>query len=313
MSDISGPSRPLLHPVLTLHKEPVLRTPPGGGKEEKDIVKRRLAAQRKRLAQDFAGLRQQKSRDALNVFGGYTLLLAEMFAGSTATTWTPRNLFSLRGKSLTRAAAGNGYIVEIDGDDFPLVERRVVQNESIASRCDISRVKTIRPWAEDDIYRGRSARKIWDEAIQYDGGRGFIIWLAPFRDPEARNDVLLTLNSMRDEELFLPTSPRLLLGTSEGADITLPDLAERQDSLGIVKRNYRAYGHGRALIEVPSTVALHQIISSGAVFRIEPARPIYMTAPGEGAEPSELPRSHTYRARRWHNRWWLYCSALRGC
>lgn len=289
MSDVSH--RPLLQPVLTLRKEPVPRTAPAGGKTEDDVKHERLDAQRRRLTAAMREMRAQASGGRLNIFGGYTLLVAEMFEDSFATSWTPRNLFRVREEPLTRAAASNGYIIEIEKDDLALIERRMATNDSIAVRCDISRVRAIRPWSSPDLYRGRTHSALWRSAVEYENGRGFIVWLAPFRDPEARSDLIQTLDEMRGDDLFLPTAPRLLLGSAGSSEIAVPDISERQDSLAIVKRDYRAHGHGRAWVEVPSSVALNQLISSGAVYRIEPAQPLYVTSPGSGEEPAALPQS----------------------
>ena len=118
MSDISIPSRPLLQPVLTLRKEPIPRAAIVQGKKEEHVVRRRLKAQRESLAFDVRRLRSQTSAGQLNVFGGYALLVAEMFEDSFATTWTPRSIFRAREDVLTRGATSNGYLVEIDVDDL---------------------------------------------------------------------------------------------------------------------------------------------------------------------------------------------------
>ena len=290
MSDISIQSRPLLQPVLTLQKQPVPQAVVVHGKKEEDIKHRRLNPQRKALASDVRMLRSQAAAGRLNVFGGYTLLVADMFDDSFATSWTPRSLFQIRGEILTRAAAGNGYLVEIDEDDLPAIERRIATNDSINCRCDISRVKKIRPWSVEDIYRGREHGSLWRSASELDSGRGFIIWLAPFRQSAARAELLQTLDELRAEDLFLSTAPRLLFQTNGRTEIVVPDLSERQDSLAIVKRDYRTYGHGRALIEVPSSIALSQLISSGAVFRIDAVQPLHAMSPGSGKEPDALPQ-----------------------
>jgi hypothetical protein len=293
MSDIFVPPRPLLQPVLTLQKEPMPKMAVVQGKKEEHVVHRRLDTQRRVLSSGLKTLRSQVEAGQLNVFGGHVLLIAEMFDDSFAASWTPRSLFRIRDEVLTRAAASNGYIIEIDVDDLPLLERRTA-NDSIACRCDISRVKRIRAWSDADLYRARPQSALWKNAVEFENGRGFIVWLSPFHNSEARADVLRALDDMRDDGLFLPTFPRLLLGRAGSTEIVVPDTSERQDSLAIVKRDYRTYGHGRALIEVPSSAALYQLVSSGAVFRIEPAQSLNVTSPGTGAEPSALLQSLTH-------------------
>jgi hypothetical protein len=289
MSDISIPFRPLLHPVLTLQKEPVPQTAVVQGKKVENIKHRRLNPQRRALASDIRTIRSQAAAGRLNIFGGYTLLVAEMFDDSFAASWTPKSLFQVHGEVLTRGAAGKGYLVEIDEDYLPIIERRIATTDSINCRCDISRVRKIRSWSVEDLYRGRKHDSLWRSANELENGRGFIIWLAPFREAAARADVLQTLDELRADDLFLPTAPRLLLQTSGRTEIVVPDLSERQGSLAIVKRDYRAYGHGRALIEVPSSMALGQLISSGAVYRIDAVQPLQAMSPGGGREPDTLP------------------------
>jgi hypothetical protein len=290
MSDITLSSRPLLQPVLTLQKQAVPHLAVVQGKKEEDIKHRRLDLQRRALTSDLRMLRSEAAAGRLNVFGGYIILVAEMFDDSLATSWTPRSLFQIRGEVLTRAAASNGYFVEIDEDDLPFIERRIATNDSINCRCDISRVRKIRPWSVEDIYRDRTHSSLWRSASEFERGRGFIVWLAPFRQAAARAELLQRLDELRTEDLFLPTAPRLLLQTRGRTEIVVPDLSERQGSLAIVKRDYRAYGHGRALVEVLSSVALNQLISSGAVFRIDPVQHLQAASPGSGREPETLPQ-----------------------
>jgi hypothetical protein len=283
------------------------------GKEEKDIVRRRLNTQRRVLESDLRNLRSLAAAGKLNVFGGYTILVAEMFDDSFAASWTPKSLFYLRKEVLTRGAASNGYIVEIDIDDLHFIERRIATSDAIACLCDISRVKKIRAWSADDLYRGRSHSSLWRSAIEFENGRGFNIWLTPFRDEEAKAELLQTLDDIRSDGLFVPTAPRLLLGTAGGSEIVVPDLSERQDSLSIAKRDYRAYDHGRALIEVPSSVAVSQIISSGAVLRIRTGAAAATHIAGQRSRTTCVaPRGCALpRCRR--GRWGVQCAALSSC
>jgi hypothetical protein len=290
MSDIQGRHRPLLHPVLTLRKDAVRREATSGGKKETDIVASRLQNQRRILARQVSTIRE--AQRTLPKFSDHILLVAEMFDDSFSFSKTPRDLFRGNDGTLLRGAAtANGYLVEISFRELERLETIIRDGNAIAIRCDISRVKAIRTYGENDVYRGRSLDALWNTAPEYERGRAFTIWFSPFRNPQARQALIEAIESMEDSNVMIPTASRLLLGPAGRGDIVLPDPAGRQNSLAVAQREYRSVGHGRALIQVPSRAAFVSIIGSGGVFRIDPVQQISLTAPGEGREPIELPSS----------------------
>jgi hypothetical protein len=226
----------------------------------------------------------------LQSFGDKILLVAEMFNDSFSFSKTPRDLF--RGDDSTAlrgAATSEGYLVEIAVSELPRLEQTITNGSAIATRCDISRVKNVRPYGESDVYRGRSIDDLWRDAPEYHQGRAFTVWLSPFRDSKARQSLVETIEGFEKSGAMIPTPARLLTGPTARGDVVVPDVAARQSSLAVAQREYRATGHGRALVQVPSKDALRTIIASGSVFRIDPIQPITITSPGDGAEPSALP------------------------
>jgi hypothetical protein len=290
MSDAHVPHKPLLHPVLTLRKNAVKKEATSGGKKESDIVVSRLQSQRAALSRQVSTLRA--TQQTLPKFSDQTLLVAEMFDDSFSFSKTPRDLFRGRDGTLLRGAATlNGYLVEIDVEGLDRLARTITDGSAVPTRCDISRVKTIRAYGERDIYRGRTEDALWNAAPEYEHGRAFVIWLSPFRNPQARQALIETIEGLEKSNVMIPTSARMLLGPASRGDIVVSDPAPRQNSLAVAQREYRSVGHGRALVQVPSRAALRSIVASGSVFRIDPVQPISLTSPGEGQEPRSLPSS----------------------
>jgi hypothetical protein len=288
MSDTSIHYKPLLHPILNLRKDAVRREAPSGGKKETDIVISRLEEQRNALGLQVSAIRDDLAN--LQVFGEKTLLVAEMFDDSFSFSKTPRDLFRGHDGTLLRGAATpGGYLIEAAIDELEHIEKAIKEGSAIATRCDISRVKEVRPYGTEDIYRGRSIDALWDVAPEYELGRVFTVWLSPFRDSDARQFLVEKLEELERSGTMIPTPARLLIGPAGRGDIVVPDLAARQSTIAVAQREYRSTGHGRAQIQVPSKDALKSIVASGSIFRLDPVQKISVTSPGDGPEPTALP------------------------
>jgi hypothetical protein len=288
MSDTFISYKPLLHPILNLRKDAVKREATSGGKKETDIVVSRLEEQRGKLARQVSAMRAAEKE--LRSFGNRALLVAEMFDDSFSFSKTPRDLFRGNdGTALRGAATPEGYLVEMAVNELPRLEQTIANGTAIATRCDISRVKNLRPYDESDVYRGRSIEDLWKDAPEYDRGRAFVVWLSPFRDSKARQSLVEIIEGFEKSGTMISTPAKLLTGPTARREVVTPDVSARQNSLAVAQREYRATGHGRALIQVPSQHALKTIIASGSVFRIDPIQRISITSPGDGAEPTALP------------------------
>lgn len=287
MSDARTSSTPVLNSVLTLKKEPARREAPGGGKKEADIVSDRLNQQRVALDRDLSVIMNAIS--PATTFAGQLLIVAEMFDDSFAISKSPKDLFLGESGTLVASAAHNGYLIEANEKDLQTVRRRIRAGQSIPVRCDISRVRAIRSYSAVDILGNRSAREIWNEAVTTAAGKRFHVWLSPYQQEAARNELIQRVAGLSARQIMLPTQPSVLLerrGTSETAAF---DQSERQNSLAIAQRAYRQKGHARLVVDVRDSRALATLVASGGAFRIDPVRPISVAAPGGGAEPGALP------------------------
>lgn len=275
--------RPLLNPVLRLKMEAVPEPQTGGGKGRASVVKERLPVQQQVLGAATEAL--YRERASLAVYGGRTHLLARMFAhDSLAPSHSPHDLFSRATGCQLVAPYRHGYVVEADVESLPRLLAAIRHPASFAVQSDISRVESVGAFLADDRLHHRSAEQLWDAANEDDEGRLFVVWLAPFHNREAQEDVLRQVEAL-SKRLMLPTfafQPGRDGGT---AGPVIPHPGARQSSIARAMRTYRNTGIGRAAVRVPSLAALNQLVASGVAHRIDPVRQIRVSAPGNGAEP----------------------------
>ncbi|HEY5331272.1 MAG TPA: S8 family peptidase [Acidobacteriaceae bacterium] len=275
---------PLLNPVLALRKEPVPETVSGGGKGADAIVVERLERQRRELASSIERLAVEASAHAPHA--GQIHLVAKMFSDSLAPSWTPRGLFDPRFDCRLVAPARGGYLAEIAINQLAQFARFIRRTDTIEAKVAISRVNELRPFDAQELLRGQSLNAVWDHAAEVDGGRAFILWLAPFRDNNARASVIQTLAHLESTQVLLPTYPGLTLpGPRERSGEVVPVVSRDQTGLARAIRRYRNDGVARTFVAIPTRRALSELAASGTSFRIDPVRRIEVTAPGIGAEP----------------------------
>ncbi|MDI1266282.1 MAG: S8 family peptidase [bacterium] len=276
--------RPLLNPVLRLKMDGRPEPQTGGGKGRASVVVERLAEQQRVLSAAARNL--YRDRERLPTYGGRTHLLVRMFAeDSLAPSHTPDDLFSnVTGCQLV-APYRHGYVVEAEIAVLPRLTAAIENPVSFAVQSDISRVSTVAAFSTADRLRHHSAEQLWNAAPADDDGRLFVVWLAPFHNREAQEDVLREVEALSNR-VILPTFTVIQLA-SRGAPAPPagPLTAQRQSSIARAMRMYRNTGVGRAAVRVPTLEALNQLIASGVSHRIDPVRPIRVAAPGEGTEP----------------------------
>ncbi len=285
-SDVRLNPPPVLNPVLTLRKEPVPETASGGGKGEAAIVADRLEQQRSELAdscEQIAASANQRPTHA-----GRLHLVADMFPDSLAPSWTPHTLFDEQDGCRLVAPMREGYLVEADAGRLSRLARTIRTASSVEKRVAISRVASIKPFEQWDMLRGRSVDDLWDVAEEVEGGKAFIMWLAPFRDANARTSVLQALADAEADRTLLATFPAVQLPPPGpiGSGAASPIMVRGQSGLARAARRYRREGTARTFVAVPSKAAFKRIIGSGASFRMDPVRRVEVTAPGTGAEPT---------------------------
>jgi hypothetical protein len=277
--------RPLLNPVLRLKMDATPEPQTGGGKGRNSVKTDRLAQQQVTLAREVRAL--YRARDRLPSYGGRTHLLVRMSQDSLAPSHTPGDLFGpVYGCQLV-APFRQGYIVEAEINALPRLTGVIDHPVSFAVQSDISRVESVSQFSAEDRLRHQSTEQLWNAAPADDGGRLFVVWLAPFRNRDAQEDVLREIASLAEHLVFLPTytAVRLIAGP-DAEQVAGPLTTPRQSSIARVMRSYRNTGVGRAAVRVPSQAALVQLVASGVSHRIDPVRPITVAAPGEGTEPS---------------------------
>src|SRR6267154_5736394 len=206
--------RPLLNPVLRLKMDGKPEPQTGGGKGRASVVVERLEEQQRVLSAAARNL--YRDREQLPVYGGRTHLLVRMFAeDSLAPSHTPGDLFSnVTGCQLV-APYRHGYVVEAEIAALPRLTAAIENPVSFAVQSDISRVSTVAAFSTADRLRRHSAEQLWNAAPADDDGRLFVLWLAPFHNREAQEDVLREVDALSNR-VILPTFTAIQL-VSRGA------------------------------------------------------------------------------------------------
>lgn len=281
---------PLLNPVLTLRKEPRRERVQGGGKNAGQIVRSRLAQHTHILSSACRYLYDH--RDTLPTHGGKTLLVARMSDDSLAPTYKPDSMFDWDMGFRLVAPFRHGYLVEASIEKLPHLAHLITNPTNIASIVDISRVEALSPFDEKAMLAGRSLDRLWEHATEVEGGREFIVWLAPYQERAAKLSLMSTLETLAAEGVLQPTFPVLRLhGPVAENDEGYPVPVEQPQQTGVARalRQFRRDGHGRATIRFTRKQDLARLVASGTSFRIDPVKPLQVTAPGEGQEPGPPP------------------------
>ena len=286
---MADPGRPLLNPVLSLRIQPKRDTAQGRGKEAKHIVGPRLGRQRRTLSGQMG--RIFESRGRLRAFGGKVQLVAKMFDDSYAPSYTPAALFAERMGMRLVAPYRDGYLIEADVSALPRLAAYIETSDSIGTQVDISRVESVSAYGRDEVLRGRTLDDLWGRAPAIGPARAYIISLAPFRDSEAREQLMGSLLRMVESNILLPTYPTPLLPerTDETRGVARTVVNPEQQGLSIALRRYRAHGSAYSTVHVATKQGLAQLVASGGVFRIDPVPRLEVTTPGTGEHPGPLP------------------------
>lgn len=276
---------PLLNPVLSLQMEPKPEAPTARGKSQRSVVVARLPTQQRVLSASARSL--FSSRSTLPSFAGTAHLVVRMFSeDSLAPTHTPDDLFSpVNGCRLVAPYRG-GYLIEADLDRLDHLARAIERPVNYPVQADISRVESLSSFTPADRTRGRSVDDLWLAAPEDDGGRLFVVWLAPFRTPQAREVLLERVELLSQQQVLLPNFPSVRLLSGPEATGTRDLTAQRQSGISRAMRNYRNTGVGRGTVRLASREALGALLASGASYRVDPVRTVRVAAPGEGTHPA---------------------------
>jgi len=281
------PRRPLLNPVLRFTKDPKPEGISSGGKNTAGIKTNRLRDQRRALAAQFASLAAEVIQRPQ--FDGRVILYVAMYDDSLAPSWTPSDLFQATRGAYLLAPYGTGYLVEVVANQLTGFARLVRQTDHTKDQVDISRVESVRFFA--DAAGASSLDAIWEAAPEINGGRAFVIWMMPLRGHQAAEHLIQTFAALRDGIIAAP--PPLLASVAAELDANVPAAMRHSlraagtagDRFNLAVREYRLRQRARTTVIVRTPAALQQLVASGTVFRIEPVRSISSTSPGEGREP----------------------------
>lgn len=267
---MSAEIRPVLNPVLSFKRDPRLVSVTGRSARENQIVVDRLATQRVKLSSQVLGLENQ----ATPQHAGKMLVTVKMFDDSLAPTYEPEAIF--------RAPLGAELIAPMDGGYLAQLDRRALGNLSgiirdgaaTDVRVIVSRIQDIKSQTEEDVLRGRTIQSMWERAIYEDRGRIFNLWLAPYRENAARAAVVTQISEFVEAQEIFPVADLVSITREQGSDADQLQIQTSQSSGSIIRaiREYRQNPFTRMQFVARDPSALKRLISSGAVFRIEPIR-----------------------------------------
>lgn len=267
--------------------EPERIVPPSRRKPRSSIAAERLESQRSVLSRQLEDLYSR--REDLPRFSGRVLIVTQMFDDSFAKSWTPDDLFARASGAQLVLPIKRGYLLEVQITALPELSRIAQTDTTVARMVDISRIESVYAYGETDVLRGRDLDTLWNQAPEFQKGKGFIFAPAPYRDRHAQENVIDRLLQYAREEVILPTVRLQISGATENP-VAVPVSAADQSSLAVGLRNYRNTGRSRFVLQVPSKENLAELLSSGTAFRIDPVVPINVTVSGVGTHPvSPLP------------------------
>lgn len=264
--------RPVLNPVLSLKRDPQPTSVTGRGVTESNVRNERLAAQRSLLASRFASLRESPPAS----HAGRILVAVHMFDDSLAPTHEPEALFRETLNTPLVAPLSDGYLAEVPLHALSNLEELVAHGTHVNVRATVSRIRDIKPHVLEDVLGRRSPQRIWESAIQADGGRVFAAWLAPYADGSARESVTRQLLELKGQGVILPLNNLVSITREPGSDADQLQIQASPASQSIARatREYRQNSYTKLQFIAREAAALVQLVASGVVFRIDPVRPI---------------------------------------
>ena len=279
--------RSILSPVSRLKREPRRKTPSGGGKSTRAIVRSRLAAQRNFLAEEFLEL--SRSVAERPIFSGHVALRVTMHDDSVAPSHTPGGIFrSVNGAELI-APCHSGCIVQMRADLLEALAERIKHTDLIKEMVDISRIQRVRFFETSDATGGRSAESLWNLAPQTETGRTFYAWLLRLPNDDAGEDLIQKVMHIRDNGYaFSPPSifDTFIVedngNTSEEMRLGLIEAASRGDRISMALQEYRSSRRAFVEFAVPSRNDLERVLASGAIIRIDPGSRVVCSRQGFG-------------------------------
>lgn len=264
--------RPVLNPVLSFKRDPRRASVTGRSASESQVMVDRLTPQRDKLSQQLGNFPDADSPSHADRF----LVAVRMFDDSLAPSYEPKALFRETLGSELVAPIENGYLAQMHKSAFLNISDIVRNGVSTDVRVTVSRIQDISPLKAKDILRGRNVEDLWESAITHERGRIFTAWLAPYREGSARSEVSAQMRELQDNESIFPLNDLVAITREQGSDADQLQLqqANSSNSLARAVREYRQNPYTRFQFIARDEAAVSQLVSSGAIFRIEPVRPL---------------------------------------
>lgn len=276
--------RPLLHPVLALKRDPRRAGVTGRSVSEANIRRPRLHAQRAKLSRQIREIRAS----AAPLHAGRRLIYIRMFDDSLTPTYEPYELFRSQLGGQLVAPARQGYIAEVCNERLDELADTIEYGNRIAAQVAISRIEDIATIDATHVFRGRMRDTLWSRAAAAEEAwRLFTVWLAPFADLRSRDSVVRSLDELLSRRLLRPTWSQVAVNREPGSDTDqLQVLRGAPDSsVARAAREYREHQYTQLQVVLPSPDALDNLVASGAVYRIDPVRPLVATQVPTAPDP----------------------------
>ncbi len=262
--------RPVLNPVLSFKRDPRLVGVTGRSADESQVVAARLSGQREKLSDLISELKNQTRRQ----HAGKLLVAVKMFDDSLAPTYEPDSIFRESLGSELIAPIEGGYLAQVDQNELENLSRIVRESATTDVRVTVSRIENITTPTEIDALRGRSIESLWEHAIHEERGRIFTLWLAPYRENEARSEVVAQIGEFAKAQDIYSLADLVSITREQGSDADQLQIQSGQASGSINRaiREYRQNPFTRMQFVARNPTTLARLVSSGTVFRIEPVR-----------------------------------------
>ncbi|MBS0969132.1 S8 family serine peptidase [Nissabacter archeti] len=273
----TGNRKPTINPILSFLEKPTPKGITGGGKNATGINWSRLDAQKKVLSENLNSIQNDKE---IISHSGKIHLLVKMFDDSLAPSWTPNDLFETNTLTRIVSPAYKGFLVETSKEKLKDIVKRITSAQTDKIKVDISRLKSIKGFGKEEVLRNKNQSDSFNESSTLENQ--FNVWLLPFHDSNARISVVNDLKS-------LVKDGTLSFGDHKFMDVFDEKKNFSSDSSFIKKLDrYLAEGYLSFTTVLKTRNDFQKLISSGAIYRIEPVKSITTKSspPGSGKEPS---------------------------
>jgi hypothetical protein len=265
-------SRPVLNPILAFKRDPRRDSVTGRSLTAAQIKFDRLNHQREKLSGQLSAINKAPPK----IHAGRILVSVRMFDDSLAPSYEPEALFreGLGGQLV--APVNNGYLAQIKVSQLPGLAGLIRGSDKTDVKVIVSRIESIQTVERGDVLRERSVDDLWNDAIESDGGRVFTMWLAPYFEILSRESVVNSLLEMQQKGIFSGLADLVSVTREPGSDSDQLQFVESAsaNSLARAVREYRQKPFTKLQFVLRDKQHMGALMASGAVFRIDPVRPL---------------------------------------